>query len=105
MWTGEAAGEHLSFEFKPDGNCSLTFINIELGDTNKLHGRYVMDFAKRPVPISIRKIDELSHALHAIVDFRNDSTIFISQFSTRWRLRPVAFEPDKTVTLRRVAVK
>jgi hypothetical protein len=104
VWSGSSQGEQLNFEFRSDGKCRLTFVNEVSGDTNSLHGRYVMDFTKLPVPISIRGIKEISNPLFAIVDFQNDGTIRLSQFSTRWRLRPIAFETDKTMTLHRTVV-
>jgi hypothetical protein len=105
VWSGSSQGEQLAFEFRPDGKCLLTFVNEASGDTNTLHGRYKLDFTKQPVPISIRGIKEIPDALHAIVDFQNDGTIRFSQFSTRWRLRPVSFESDKTLILRRAVAK
>jgi hypothetical protein len=101
VWSGNAHGQDLTLELIMDGGCKLAFRNQETGEQRELKGRYVMDFTKRPVPLNIRGIKELPYGLHAIVDIRDDSTICISQFSTRWRLRPIAFEADKSITLHR----
>ena len=99
VWHGIAHGQELTIEFQEDGDCRLEFIDIKTGDRRSFKGTYYTDFTKQPIPVSIRSIPELPYALHTIVDFQIDGSLHMSQFSTRWRLRPISFESDKTLIL------
>jgi hypothetical protein len=83
----------------------LTFRDLAKGDSVRYKGKYLVDFTKMPTPISISGVKELSHGLFAIFDLRDDSTMLVSQFSDRWRVRPIAFETDSTITLHRLPEK
>ncbi len=98
-WHGIAHGQEITVEFQQDGDCRLEFLDIETGSRRSFKGEYHTDFTKQPIPVSIRGITELTHALHTIVDFQSDGSLYMSQFSTRWRLRPISFEPDKSLIL------
>jgi hypothetical protein len=67
-----------------------------------LDGTFETDFTKRPVPVSIRNIAQLSHPLHTIVELRADGTLWVAPFAPRSRVRPIAFDPQRTMELRRV---
>ncbi|MBU0691486.1 hypothetical protein KKH18_06690 [bacterium] len=102
VWQGTAAGQDVTVEFREDGKCVLEFRDIKTGESHRFRGEFQADFTKQPIPVSVRSIPELPHALHMIIAFGADGSLYMSQFSTQWRLRPIAFETDKTVKLTRV---
>ena len=103
VWEGNYKDVELSFTFNTDGTCLLSFKNNITDETDEMKGTFELDFSKTPVPLSIRNIPALNHGLYTIIDFNNDGSIRMAVFSPRWRLRPVAFEGDSFMVLRRVS--
>jgi hypothetical protein len=99
IWQGTGQGQNVMIKFQEDGECRLVFQDMKTGERRRFKGEFQADFTKHPIPISIRSIPELPHALHTIVDFQTDGSLLMSQFSTSWRLRPISFEQDKTLLL------
>ena len=86
--------------FAPDGGFRLEYVDAK-GEHQKLTGDYEADFTKAPVPLSFRKIKQLPHSLHTIVQFDSADTLRMGDFAPRWRLRPLAFDPDSVILLER----
>lgn len=86
--------------FAPDGGFRLEYVDAK-GERQKLTGDYEADFTKAPVPLSFRKIKQLPHSLHTIVQFDGSDTLRMGGFAPRWRLRPLAFDPDSVILLER----
>jgi hypothetical protein len=86
--------------FAPDGGFHLEYVDAK-GERKKLTGDYEADFTKTPVPLSIRRIKELPHPLHTIVQFEGADTLRMGSFAPRWRLRPLGFNPDSEILLER----
>lgn len=102
VWEGEGNEMELVFTFNTDGTCSLSFKNIATGEMNELSGTFEVDFAKSPTPLSIRNIPQLNHPLHTIMEFTNNGSLIIADFSPVWRLRPISINYDTSMNLRRV---
>ena len=100
-WKGEHQGVKINFIFNQDGTCRLIFKNHAAGSTEKLNGRYQIDFSKKPIPLTIRNIPQLNFSLHTIVEFTSNDSIRITNFSTQWRLRPISFDPAKNIKLKK----
>jgi len=101
-WEGKYDDTELSFTFNADRTCLLSFNNNITGETDEIKGTFEMNFSKNPVPLSIRNIPGLNHGLYTIIEFKNDGSIKIADFSARWRLCPIAFEGDNFMVLRKV---
>jgi hypothetical protein len=101
VWYGEHNNYKLKFHFDEDQTCVLSFKDKESGVAETFSGNYEIDFTKEPVTLSIRKIPKLNYPLHTIIDFINDDSIKVANFSMRWRLRPVSFIPKKSMILQR----
>jgi len=86
--------------FAPDGGFHLEYVDAK-GERQELTGDYEADFTKAPVPLSLRKIKQLPHSLHTIVEFDSADTLRMGGFAPRWKLRPVAFDPDAVIRLER----
>lgn len=101
-WEGECRGADIHFTFNHDGTCNLVFLDIASGSIKTISGNFVVDFTKKPIPLSITNIPQLSHPLHTIVEFAGEDSMRIAQFATRWRLRPIVFDRQTSFELKRV---
>ncbi len=101
VWYGEHNNYRIKFHFDEDKKCVLSFKDKESGEAEMFSGIYEIDFSKKPVTLSIRKIPKLNYPLHTIIEFINDNSMKVANFSMRWRLRPVSFIPEKSITLQR----
>ena len=104
-WKGSYFGHELSFVFKRDSTCVITYFEKRSNKFKTINGNYELDFLKTPIPLSIRNIPQLNHPLHTIIEFICDDTIRIADFSPKWRLRPISFVPGKVINLKRITKK
>jgi len=102
VWEGEYHEMELVFTFNTDGTCSLSFKDSVSGEMNELTGSFEVNFSKEPMPLSIRNIPRLNHALYTIIKFTNDESLVMANFVPRWRLRPISFNYDTSINLSRV---
>lgn len=100
-WLGEYPTKKIEFDFRKDGTCILNFTDRKSGESFLLNGRYELDFSKKPIAVSIKKIPQLSYSLYTIVEFINRDKIMMEYFDSRWRLRPVAFNANTSMILKR----
>ncbi|HSF18742.1 MAG TPA: hypothetical protein VLK65_24675, partial [Vicinamibacteria bacterium] len=102
VWSGETGNVLLVFRFFHDGRCEFRFEDAESGSAQLINGNMEIDFSKTPIPLTVRNIPQLTHSVHTIVEFLDDDTMRMAAFATRWRLRPIAFDPSTSMTLNRV---
>jgi hypothetical protein len=101
-WKGIYNDHKLSFVFKSDNTCVFNFFDKQSNAFITINGNYELDFSKKPIPLSIRKIPQMNNPLFTIIEFINVDSIRIAEFSTKWRLRPISFENGKTINLIRI---
>ena len=101
-WKGIYSDKEISFVFNSDETCTLTFWDISSESFKTIDGEFELDLSKNPIPLSIRNIPQLNHPLHTIIEFIHKDSIRIGNFAPRWRVRPVSFQGDKTLYLKRV---
>ncbi len=101
LWEGEHAGQGVSLRLHAGGRSELRLTDLASGDTTVYKGRYVLDPSKQPIPLSFRNVGRVPHPLHTIVEFADPGTLRMAAFAPRWRLRPIAFDSEHTMTLRR----
>jgi len=102
IWEGKFHETELLFTFNADGTCLLSFKNSINDEVDKLKGTFEVDFSKYPLPLSIRNIPQLNHGLYTILKFTDNDSLVIADFAPRWRFRPISFEYDTDMTLRKV---
>ena len=90
-WVGSYNDHELLFIIKNDSSCVLKYFNEQSNNFETLNGRFQFDFSKKPIPFSIRNIPQLTHQLHTIIEFIEDDSIRIAEFSSKWRLRPISW--------------
>ncbi len=101
--TWEGASKEMSsvvVSFAAGGRCRLEYVDQQ-GETHSLTGDYEVDFSKAPVPLTIRNIPQLPHPLHTIIQFTGADSLRMGNFSPRWRLRPISFDPATQILLER----
>ena len=79
----------------------LSYKDIATGSVETIKGNFEIDFSKFPIPLSVRNIPELKHSLYTIVEFVDIDSIKIANFSPRWRFRPISFNRNTSIHLKR----
>ena len=100
-WRGDQAGQRITFNFQSDRRCELRFEDTKTGEVTVWRGKFETNFSKSPVPLSIRNIPELEYSLHTVVRFESDGHLIVAPFAPRWRLRAIAFDPERSMRLAR----
>jgi len=98
-WQYKSDNEEILFTFNRDSTCELTF--IDGNSSQKISGKFEVDFSKSPFPLTIRNIPQLNHPLHTILQFKSFDEIRVATFSPRWRLRPISFNRDTEMIFRK----
>ncbi len=101
VWNGEHNGKELLFEFKSDQTCVISFRDEKAQSVEVIDGDFELDLTKRPIPLSIRNIPQLNHPLHTIIQFMGNDSVKIANFAPRWRLRPISFDGNTSMKLKR----
>lgn len=96
-WIGKQNNKMISLIFNQDQTCEF----IIHRDSIKIKGNFEIDFSKYPIPLSIKNISNLDYALHTIISFKNNNELRIGDFGKRWRLRPIAFDYNKNLILKK----
>ena len=93
-WQGEYGGRDLIITFSEE-NFQMKIQNISKKSYDMLDGTYLINFQKKPIPLSLRDISNLNHPLHTVIFFENHETIIIKEFSPKWRLRTISFDDSE----------
>ena len=102
IWKGKNEANNHTFIFNEDGTCKLIIKDNKTDSIEVIYGNFEIDFSKKPIPISIRNIPNLNYPLHTILKFVGKDSMRLANFSPRWRVRPIVFELDKSIDLKRI---
>ena len=102
VWKGEYFEKELIIQFSQDGKGELTFKDNNSNSVDTINGDFVIDFSKKPIPLSIINIPQLNHPLHTILEFIEVDSIKLGDFVPRGKLRVVSFEQSKSINLKRI---
>ena len=86
---------------KKDNKCSLELLNVSSNEVVKFNGNCSIDSTKKPFSFIMSNIKELNTSLYALVVSRSHNNIYMSEFSTKWRLRPVSLNDENMIIFRR----
>ena len=86
---------------KKDNTCSLEFRDISSSEAERFNGDCSIDITKKPYSFIMKNITELNTSLYSLVTLRGNNIIHMSEFSTKWRLRPVALTHENTIIFKR----
>lgn len=100
-WRGESNQiKNIVLVFKDNNSFELEYVDTD-GIARSLTGKYEVDFSKSPLALSLRSIQGLQHPLHTIIEFIDRDTLRMGKFASRWRLRPISFNPQSDIVLQR----
>ena len=103
--SGQWIGKHKNYEIilaiKKNNKCSLEFRIASSNKVENLSGDCIIDNSKKPYSFIMTNIIELNTSLYSLVALRNNNIIHMSEFSTKWRLRPVLLTYENTIIFKR----
>ena len=102
---GQWIGKHKNYEIilviQKDNKCSLDFYTSSSNKVEKFNGDCSIDITKKPYSFIMKNITELNTSLYSLVSLRDTNIIHMSEFSTKWRLRPVTLSRENTIIFRK----
>ncbi len=101
QWIGKHKNYEIILAIKKDNKCSLEFRVASSNEVEKFNGDCSIDNSKNPYSFIMTNIIELNTSLYSLVASRNNNIIHMSEFSTKWRLRPVTLTHENTIIFKR----
>lgn len=101
-WQGTSGEQQVTLVFRPGGQCALRLLTEDGTHVRALFGQYRVWALKRPVALTIDRVPELTHPLHATIRFHGEDELELSQLAPRWRVRPLAATGPGSLRLRRL---
>ena len=101
QWIGIYKNSNVILEMKKDNTCSLEFRDISSSEVERFNGDCSIDNSKKPYSFIMTNIIELNTSIYSLVASGNNNIIHMSQFSTKWRLRPVTLTHKNTIIFKR----
>jgi len=83
------------------GTCSLEFKKIKLNRSETITGNCNIDYTKTPNTFIIDNISGVNLSLYSLILIINENLIHITNFSTKWKLRPINFTKKNTIILKK----
>ena len=102
VWKGEYFGKELIIQFDSDGKSELILRDNDSNLIETINGNFVIDFSKKPIPLSIMNIPQLSHSLHTIIEIIGVDSIKLAIFSPHNKFRALLFEQKNSINLKRI---
>ena len=81
--------------------CSLEFEKIESNKSESITGDCNVDYTKTPNTFIINNISDINPSLYSLILMINKNLIYITNFSTKWKLRPIIFNKNNTIILKK----
>jgi len=100
-WIGMYYNGNVILEIKKNNKCFLEIRNVASAKSEKISGDCDIDYSKIPYTLVISDIPELSTSLYSLIVPINNNIIHISEFSNKWKLRPVTLTQKNTIILKR----
>jgi len=101
QWIGKHKNYEIILAIKKDNKCSLDLRISSSDKVEKFNGDCSIDITKKPYSFIMKNIFELNTSLYSLVTIRNNNIIHMSEFSTKWRLRPVTLSHENTIIFRK----
>ena len=101
QWIGIYKNSNVILEMKKDNTCSLEFREISSSEAERFNGDCSIDKSKTPYSFIMTNILEINTSLYSLIVPINHNIIHISEFSTRWKLRPVTLTQENTIIFKR----
>ena len=99
-WRGSKGSLEIEIKFDKDQSCEIK-ITEQGKRLARWRGNFIVDFWKKPIPLSVMNIGGLAHPLHTIIAFDGADKIKMAPFAPRKKLRPINFDPSSVIVLMR----
>jgi hypothetical protein len=103
--SGQWIGKHKNYEIilaiKKNNKCSLEFRIASSNKVENFNGDCSIDNSKKPYSFIMTNIVELNTSLYSLVSLRKNNIFHMTEFSTKWRLRPVSLTYENTIIFKR----
>ena len=100
-WSAKTAAARVQMAFNSDGTCSILIRDSETGASELWTGKYVFNPLSKPMALTIQNIAQMKRSLNTIVEFDGPDRIKMAYFSTVKQARPLNFDPQTTLLLKR----
>ena len=101
QWIGKHKNYEIILAIKKDNKCSLDLRISSSDKVEKFNGDCSIDITKKPYSFIIKNIFELNTSLYSLVTLSGNNIIHMSEFSTKWRLRPVTLSHENTIIFKK----
>ena len=101
QWIGKHKNYEIILAIKKNNKCSLEFRVTSSNEVEIFNGDCSINNSKKPYSFIMTNIIELNTSLYSLVALRDNNIIHMSEFSTKWRLRPVALTQENTIIFKR----
>ena len=101
QWIGKHKNYEIIMAIKKDNKCSLDLRIASSDKVEKFNGDCSIDITKKPYSFIIKNITELNTPLYSLVTLKDNNIIHMSEFSTKWRLRPVTLSRENTIIFKK----
>ena len=101
QWIGKHKNYEIILAIKKDNKCSLDLRIASSDKVEKYNGDCSIDITKKPYSFIIKNITELNTPLYSLVTLKDNNIIHMSEFSTKWRLRPVTLSRENTIIFKK----
>ena len=101
QWIGKHKNYEIILAIKKNNKCSLEFRFASSNEVENFNGDCSIDNSKKPYSFIMTNIIELNTSLYSLIAFRNNNIIHMSEFSTKWRLRPVTLTHENMIIFKR----
>ena len=101
QWIGKHKNYEIIMAIKKDNKCSLDLRIASSDNVEKFNGDCSIDITKKPYSFIIKNITELNTPLYSLVTLKDNNIIHMSEFSTKWRLRPVTLSRENTIIFKK----
>ena len=100
-WIGMYKNSSVILEMKKDKSCSLEFREISSSEVERFNGDCSIDKSKIPYSFIMTNIPEINTSLYSLIAPINQNIIHISEFSNKWKLRPITLTQENTIIFKR----
>ena len=101
IWNAEYKNHKIKLELNSNKKCSISILFLFSNKIEKINGNCNIDLTKKPNTFVMTNIIELNSPLYSIVFLENDSTLHMSEFSSKWRIRPIEFKINKKIVFKK----
>jgi len=101
QWIGKHKNYEIILAIKKDNKCSLDLRIASSDKEEKFNDDCSIDITKKTYSFIMKNITELNTSLYSLVTLRGNNIIHMSEFSTKWRLRPVTLSHENTIIFKK----